>query len=95
VVSGRERRLGRLERAQASFYGPNLNDMTHGARQQISRSAVRGLEDVPTRDVAMLVNPKTPDAVPEIGSVQMAAQSLGLRLKMFKASTLSIDARSL
>jgi hypothetical protein len=26
----------------------------------------------------MLVNPKTPDAVPEIGSVQMAAQSLGL-----------------
>ncbi len=56
---------------------------------------MRGLEDVPTRDVAMLVNPKTPDAVPEIGSVQMAAQSLGLRLKMFKASTLSIDARSL
>jgi len=35
----------------------------------------------------MLVNPKTPDAVPEIGSVQMAAQSLGLQLRMFNAST--------
>jgi ABC-type uncharacterized transport system substrate-binding protein len=39
--------------------------------------------------VAMLVNPKTPDAVPEIGSVQMAAQSLGSQLRMFNASTLS------
>jgi putative tryptophan/tyrosine transport system substrate-binding protein len=43
--------------------------------------------------VAMLVNPKTPDAVPEIGSVQMAAKSLGLQLRMFNASTLNeIDA---
>jgi putative ABC transport system substrate-binding protein len=43
--------------------------------------------------IAMLVNPKTPDAVPEIGSVQMAAQSLGLQLRMFNASTLNeIDA---
>jgi putative tryptophan/tyrosine transport system substrate-binding protein len=43
--------------------------------------------------VAMLVNPKTPDAGPEIGSVQMAAQSLGLQLRLFNASTLNeIDA---
>ena len=37
--------------------------------------------------IAMLVNPMTPDAVPEIGSVQTAAQSLGLQLRMFNAST--------
>jgi putative ABC transport system substrate-binding protein len=37
--------------------------------------------------IAMLVNPMTPDAVPEIGSVQAAAQSLGLQLRMFNAST--------
>jgi putative ABC transport system substrate-binding protein len=43
--------------------------------------------------IAMLVNPKTPDAVPEISSVQMAAQSLGLQLRLFNASTLNeIDA---
>jgi putative ABC transport system substrate-binding protein len=39
--------------------------------------------------VAMLVNPLTPDAVPEIGSVQAAAQSLGLQLRMLNASTSS------
>jgi ABC-type uncharacterized transport system substrate-binding protein len=39
--------------------------------------------------IAMLVNPMTPDAVPEIGSVQAAAQSLGLQLRMFNASTTS------
>jgi putative tryptophan/tyrosine transport system substrate-binding protein len=37
--------------------------------------------------IAMLVNPLTPDAVPEIRSVQAAAQSLGLQLRMFNAST--------
>lgn len=37
--------------------------------------------------IAMLVNPKTPDAVPEIRSVQTAAQSLGLQMRMFNAST--------
>ena len=37
--------------------------------------------------IAMLVNPMTPDAVPEIGSVQLAAQSLGLQLRIFNAST--------
>ena len=37
--------------------------------------------------IAMLVNPMTPDAVPEIGSVQTAAQSLGSQLRMFNAST--------
>jgi putative ABC transport system substrate-binding protein len=37
--------------------------------------------------IAMLVNPMTPDAVPEIRSVQAAAQSLGLQLRMFNAST--------
>jgi putative ABC transport system substrate-binding protein len=43
--------------------------------------------------VAMLANPLTPDAIPEIGSVQAAAQSMGLRLSMFNASTPSdIDA---
>jgi putative ABC transport system substrate-binding protein len=39
--------------------------------------------------IGMLVNPLTPDAVPEIGSVQRAAQSLGLQLRMFTASTAS------
>jgi putative ABC transport system substrate-binding protein len=37
--------------------------------------------------VAMLVNPLSPDAVPESGSVQMGLQSLGLQLAMFNAST--------
>jgi putative ABC transport system substrate-binding protein len=37
--------------------------------------------------IAMLVNPLSPDAIPEIGPVQSGAQSLGLQLAMFKAST--------
>jgi putative tryptophan/tyrosine transport system substrate-binding protein len=37
--------------------------------------------------IAMLVNPLTPDAVPEIRAVHAAAQSMGLQLKMFNAST--------
>jgi putative ABC transport system substrate-binding protein len=37
--------------------------------------------------VAVLVNPFSPDAVPEIRDVQAAAQAIGLELKMFNAST--------
>ena len=37
--------------------------------------------------VAMLVNPISPDSAPEIGPVRTAAQSLGLQLVMFNAST--------
>jgi putative ABC transport system substrate-binding protein len=37
--------------------------------------------------IAMLVNPVSPDAVPEIGSVQAVAHGLGLQLAMFNAST--------
>jgi putative ABC transport system substrate-binding protein len=37
--------------------------------------------------IAVLVNPLTPDAVPEIRVVHAAAQSMGLQLKMFNAST--------
>jgi putative tryptophan/tyrosine transport system substrate-binding protein len=37
--------------------------------------------------VAMLNNPFNPDTVPEIGPVQTAAQSLGLQLAVFNAST--------
>jgi putative tryptophan/tyrosine transport system substrate-binding protein len=37
--------------------------------------------------IAMLVNPLTPDAVPEIRAVHAAAQSMGLQLKIFNAST--------
>jgi putative ABC transport system substrate-binding protein len=36
--------------------------------------------------VAMLANPISPDAVPEIGMVQTAGQSMGLELAMFNAS---------
>jgi putative tryptophan/tyrosine transport system substrate-binding protein len=36
--------------------------------------------------VAMLVNPISPDAVPEIRDVQATAQAIGLQLKMFNAS---------
>jgi putative ABC transport system substrate-binding protein len=39
--------------------------------------------------IAMLANPLSPDAIPEIGSVQTGAQSLGLQLAMFNASTAS------
>jgi len=39
--------------------------------------------------VAMLVNPLSPDSIPEIGHVQAAAQALGLQLEMFNASTAS------
>jgi ABC-type uncharacterized transport system substrate-binding protein len=37
--------------------------------------------------IAMLVNPLSPDSIPEISHVQAAAQVLGLRLEMFNAST--------
>ena len=37
--------------------------------------------------IAMLVNPISPDSVPEIGPVQAGAQALGLQLAMFNAST--------
>jgi putative tryptophan/tyrosine transport system substrate-binding protein len=37
--------------------------------------------------IAMLVNPISPDAVPEIRDVQATAQAMGLQLKMFNAST--------
>jgi putative ABC transport system substrate-binding protein len=39
--------------------------------------------------VAMLANPISPDAVPEIGSVQAAAQSMGVELAMFNVSAVS------
>jgi len=39
--------------------------------------------------VAMLTNPISPDAVPEIGSVQAAAQSMGVELAMFNVSAVS------
>ena len=43
--------------------------------------------------IAMLANPLSPDAIPEIGSVQAGAQLQGLQLAMFNASTPSdIDA---
>jgi putative ABC transport system substrate-binding protein len=43
--------------------------------------------------IAMLANPLSPDAIPEIGSVQAGAQLLGLQLAMFNASMPSdIDA---
>jgi len=43
--------------------------------------------------IAMLANPISPDALPEINPVQAAANSLGLQLSMFNASTPSeIDA---
>ena len=35
--------------------------------------------------VTMLINPRSPDAVPEIGSVQAAAQALGLQLNIVNA----------
>jgi ABC-type uncharacterized transport system substrate-binding protein len=37
--------------------------------------------------VALLVNPLSPDTGPEIASVQLGAQALGLQLAMFNAST--------
>ena len=39
--------------------------------------------------VAMLANPISPDAVPEIGTVQAAAQSMGVELAMFNVSAAS------
>jgi putative tryptophan/tyrosine transport system substrate-binding protein len=39
--------------------------------------------------VAMLANPTTPDAVQEIGAVQTTAPTIGLRLKMLNARSLS------
>jgi putative tryptophan/tyrosine transport system substrate-binding protein len=37
--------------------------------------------------IAMLVNPTSPDTIPEIRDVQLAAKAIGLQLKMFNAST--------
>ena len=37
--------------------------------------------------VGLLINPHSPDTGPEIASVQMGAQTLGLQLEMFNAST--------
>jgi putative ABC transport system substrate-binding protein len=39
--------------------------------------------------VAMLANPISPDAVPEIGTVQAAARAMGMELAMFNVSTVS------
>jgi putative ABC transport system substrate-binding protein len=39
--------------------------------------------------IGMLTNPISPDAVPEIGPVQMVAQSVGVQLLMCNASTLN------
>jgi putative ABC transport system substrate-binding protein len=39
--------------------------------------------------VAMLVNPRSPDGVPEIGDVEAAAQAMGLGIRTFNASTSS------
>ena len=39
--------------------------------------------------VAMLANPTSPEAVPEIGTVQAAAQSMGVELAMFNVSAVS------
>jgi putative tryptophan/tyrosine transport system substrate-binding protein len=39
--------------------------------------------------VAMLVNPLSPESTHEIKDVQVAAQTMGLQLKMFNASTLN------
>ena len=41
--------------------------------------------------VAMLANPISPDAVPEIGTVQAAAQSMGVELAMFNVSAASAN----
>jgi putative ABC transport system substrate-binding protein len=40
-------------------------------------------------NIAMLVNPTSPDAAPEIRDVQAAAQANGLQIKMLNASTAS------
>jgi len=43
--------------------------------------------------IAFLVNPVSPDAVPEIRDVQAAARAIGLELRMFNAATVpQIDA---
>jgi putative tryptophan/tyrosine transport system substrate-binding protein len=39
--------------------------------------------------VAVLVNPLSPDGIPEIGDVEAAAQALGIGIKTFNASTSS------
>ena len=39
--------------------------------------------------VAMLVNPRSPDGVPEIDDIEVAAQAVGLGIKTFNASTSS------
>jgi putative ABC transport system substrate-binding protein len=39
--------------------------------------------------VAILVNPLSPDGIPEIGDVEAAAQAMGVSIKIFNASTSS------
>jgi putative tryptophan/tyrosine transport system substrate-binding protein len=39
--------------------------------------------------VAMLVNPRSPDGIPEIEDLEVAAQAMGLAIKTFNASTSS------
>src|SRR6516225_1882608 len=39
--------------------------------------------------VAMLANPRSPDGVPEIDDIEVAAQAMGLGIKTFSASTSS------
>ena len=55
----------------------------------LSQKRLEMLRDISPKAsvIAMLANPLSPDAIPEISSVQTGAQSLGLQLAMFNAST--------
>jgi putative ABC transport system substrate-binding protein len=55
----------------------------------LSQKRLEMLRDISPKAsvIAMLTNPLGPDAIPENSSVQTGAQSLGLQLAMFNAST--------
>jgi putative tryptophan/tyrosine transport system substrate-binding protein len=59
--------------------GPLGQKRIEALRELIPKAAV----------VAMLANPFSPDAIPEIRDVQTAAQANGLQIKMYNASTMA------
>ena len=74
----------------ASFNRPGGNatgvSLVSGPLGQKRLELVRELAPKAT-DVAMLVNPLSPDAPPEIRDVQVAAQTNGLKIRLLNAST--------
>src|SRR5262249_25703710 len=81
-------RSGRVSLASVNNPGGNATGMTL-ISVALGQKRLEILRDISPKAsvIAMLVNPLSPDAIPEIGPVQAGAQQMGLQLAMFNAGT--------